>query len=203
MKKEFLNVEHTKPALIFIFILFLCFIFFTIITFLMLFLSKLFSIIFSLFIVVIFYFLFKKKLVLKSNFILFDDKLKINNSIISFNEIKSFKIHFIKGAGLKLSLKNGKSIYYSSNDNFCNSDRFINFCKALRKKLIKFDGGVIINKKSFMQTKIAYYFLIFITISIFGIFIHSLTTGKELKIGTFGLMIASLSTLWASIKTNN
>ncbi len=203
MKKEFLNVEHTNPALIFIFILFLCFIFFAIITFLMLFLSKLISIIFSLFIVVIFYFLFKKKLVLKSNFILFDDKLKINNSIISFNEIKSFKIHFIKGAGLKLSLKNGKSIYCSSNDNFCNSDRFINFCKALRKKLIKFDGGVIINKKSFMQTKIAYYFLIFITISIFGIFIHSLTTGKELKIGTFGLMIASLSTLWASIKTNN
>jgi len=41
------------------------------------------------------------------------------------------------------------------------------------------------------------------TVLIFGIFIYSLITGKEMNLGTFGLMIASLSTLWASIKIDN
>lgn len=203
MKKEFYDVEHTRPISIFLFFLFLFCIFFSSTILLMLFLSKLISVIFSLFLTVISFFFLRKKIVLKSNFILFDDKLKINDSTINFNDIKSFKLHFIKGAGLKLNLKNGKSIYYSSNDNFCNSEIFINFCKAVKKKLIKFDGGVIVNKKSFMQTKIAYHLLIFMTVLIFGIFIYSLITGKEMNLGTFGLIIASLSTLWASIKIDN
>jgi hypothetical protein len=133
MKKEFYDVEHTRPISIFLLFLSLLSIFFSSTILLMLFLSKLISVIFSLFLTVISFFFLRKKIVLKSNFILFDDKLKINESTINFNDIKSFKLHFIKGAGLKLNLKNGKSIYYSSNDNFCNSEIFINFCKAVKR----------------------------------------------------------------------
>ena len=96
----------------------------------------------------------------------------ISKNIKLYLSYIDYYIHiYYNNINLKLNLKNGKSIYYSSNDNFCNSEIFINFCKAVKKKLIKFDGGVIVNKKSFMQTKIAYHLLIFMTVLIFGIFI--------------------------------
>jgi hypothetical protein len=200
MKKDFNNIEHTKPIELFIFLLALLLIFFFCIKVQFLLFPKLISILSSISITLISFFLLKKKLVKKSSFVLLDDKVKCNNALIHFDEIKSFKMHFMKGAGLQLNLKNGDTIRFSSNDNFCNSDKFVEFCLTLNKQLSKYNDGVIVKKKSFMETKWGYYTLISMAILVVGIFIHSIITGKELRIGAFGLMIVSLSTLWSSYK---
>jgi hypothetical protein len=202
MKKEFNNVENTKPFVILMFLLALILIFCISIKLQLFFFTKIISILSSIIITVVSFFLLKKRVVNVSSFVLYNDKIKCNNVLINFDEIKSFKTHFMKGAGLKLNLKNGDTIRFSSNDNFCNSDKFVDFCLKLNKKLSKFKDGVIIKKKPFVETKIWYYFLISMTILVVGIFIHSIITGKKLRTGTLGLMIAGLATLWSSYKVS-
>ncbi len=113
----------------------------------------------------IFFYIFKKKFIVKvSDFELTSNKLEWNNKSVDFKNLEYYKIHWMKGAGIKFKLKNGKTLRISSNDSFCNSEQFVNLCHNIDSKLLNYNNGQIERKKSFFESKEGYYFAVIISI---------------------------------------
>lgn len=113
----------------------------------------------------IFFYIFKKKFIVKvSDFELTSNKLEWNNKNVDFKNLEYYKIHWMKGAGIKFKLKNGKTLRISSNDSFCNSEQFVNLCHNIYSKLLNYNNGQIERKKSFFESKEGYYFAVIISI---------------------------------------
>lgn len=149
----------------------------------------------------VYFIIYKKNFLVKtSDFELSSNKLEWNNKSIDFKNLEYYKIHWLKGAGIKFKLKNGKTLRISSNENFCDSEKFVNLCHKIDYKLLNFNEGQIVKKKSFFETKNGYYFAITITsLAVLAILFRLLTKG-EFKIGSLGLILFSLATIWSGVK---
>tara|TARA_B110001450_G_C17481693_1_gene424496 strand:- start:180 stop:791 length:612 start_codon:yes stop_codon:yes gene_type:complete len=194
------NVRHTKPIellglLISTFLIFVL----TSITTNYLFNITTLSFVLSILLSVLSFLFFKKKLVKISNFNLTSNRLEWNNNIVDFDKIKSYKIHWMKGAGLKLILTDGNIKKLSSNSHFCNSDKFVKLTKELDNILVKYNNGKIQRKKSFMETKYGFYYVISFTLIFITSFIYSFINGKEVNSKNLGLVTVGLTTLWAGL----
>ena len=147
-----------------------------------------------------FYILKKKYIVKVSDFGLTSNQLEWNNKNVDFKNLEYYKIHWMKGAGIKFKLKNGKTVRLSSNDNFCNSENFVNLCHNIDSKLLKYNNGQIKRKKSFFETKQGHYFAVIISfLFVIGTIYKSLTDEK-INIGNFALILVSLSIVWNGVK---
>ena len=149
----------------------------------------------------IYFFFYKKNFLVKvSDFELSSNKLEWNNKSIDFKNLEYYKIHWLKGAGIKFKLKNGKTLRISSNDNFCDSKKFVNLCHKIDSKLLNFNEGQIVKKNSFFETKKGYNFAITITSLAVLVILYRLLTKGEFKIGSLGLILISLATIWSAVK---
>lgn len=155
----------------------------------------------AFFVAGIYFIIIKKKwIVKKSDFILTSNRLDWNNESLDFNNLVYYKIHWIKGAGIKFKLKNGNSIRISSNDHFCNSEKFVNLCREIDSKLLKYNNGLVVRKKSYFETKQGYYFAILLTILFFIGTIYKLFTDEKFSFGDIVLILASLGIVWSGVR---
>ena len=106
----------------------------------------------------------------------------------------------MKGAGIKFKLKNGKTLRLSSNDSFCNSEKFVRLCENLDSKLSNYNNNQIIRKYTFFESKQSYYFAVIITILIVIITIFKLFTNDDFNIGNIALMLVTLVIIWSGVK---
>lgn len=196
--KSFNNVEMFRGKSFLLFFL-LSFIFLIVsIIFLKEYVNVYFLLLLGLLIIFILYLKNKNKFFYKLNFKIFENKFSYDENDIIFNEIESYKVEYMRGATLNLKLKSGKKINFSSNDNFCNAENFIFFCKSLDKRLKNYEGSII-RKKSFLETKFGLYFVYLLTFAFLLIILMSIFTEKKINIATLGLIIISISALWGAI----
>lgn len=147
-----------------------------------------------------YFLIIKKKFIIKiSDFELTSHELEWNNNSVDFKNIESYKIHWLKGAGIKFKLKNGKVIRISSNDNFCDSEKFINLCRQIDSKLLGFNNNQILRKKSFFETKQGYYFAIIMTIFVVIITIIKIFSENKLIIGNIALIFVVLGIISSAV----
>lgn len=149
----------------------------------------------------IYFYILKKKFIVKiSDFELKSNQLEWDNKNVNFNDLEYYKIHWIKGAGIKFKFKNGNTLRISSNDNFCNSEQFVNLCQNIDSKLLKYNKGKIERKRSFFESKQGYYFAVIISIlCVIGTIYKSLTD-KKINIENFVLILVSLGIIWSGVK---
>jgi hypothetical protein len=200
--RKFENVEYTKPfELLLLFAL-------TILVFSgMIFLLNrildfgLIKGILALVVAGIFFYIFKNKFIVKvSDFELTSNKLEWNKKSVDFKNLEYYKIHWMKGAGIKFKLKNGKTLRISSNDNFCNSEQFVNLCHNIDSKLLKYNNGQIIRKKSFFETKQGYYFAVVMSIIFVIGTVYKLFTDEKINIQNLAMILVSLGIIWSGVK---
>ncbi|WP_336128557.1 hypothetical protein [Mesoflavibacter sp. CH_XMU1422-2] len=149
----------------------------------------------------IYFYILKKKFIVKiSDFELKSNQLEWDNKNVNFNDLEYYKIHWIKGAGIKFKFKNGKTLRISSNDNFCNSEQFVNLCQNIDSKLLKYNKWHIERKRSFFESKQGYYFAVIMSIfCVIGTIYKSLTD-KKINIENFALILVSLGIIWSGVK---
>ena len=149
----------------------------------------------------IYFYILKKKFIVKiSDFELKSNQLVWDNKNVNFNDLEYYKIHWIKGAGIKFKFKNGNTLRISSNDNFCNSEQFVNLCQNIDSKLLKYNKGQIERKRSFFESKQGYYFAVIMSIlCVIGTIYKSLTD-KKINIENFALILVSLGIIWSGVK---
>ncbi|REG82252.1 hypothetical protein [Winogradskyella sediminis] len=200
--RKFENVEYTKPfELLLLFAL-------TILVFSgMIFLLNrildfgLIKGILALVVAGIYFYILKNKFIVKvSDFELTSNKLEWNKKSVDFKNLEYYKIHWMKGAGIKFKLKNGKTLRISSNDNFCNSEQFVNLCHNIDSKLLKYNNGQIIRKKSFFETKQGYYFAVVMTILFVIGTVYKLFTDEKINIQNLAMILVSLGIIWSGVK---
>ncbi|WP_420553764.1 hypothetical protein [Tenacibaculum aiptasiae] len=202
--QKFNNVEHTKPYQLFFLLVSTVGVFALVIFFLNKIMELgLLKLILAVIIAWIYFIFLKKKFIVKkSDFYLRNNKLEWDTKKVIFSDIKSYKIHWLKGAGLKIKLKNGKTIRLSSNDNFCNSNKFVNLCRNIDSKLLKYKKGQVVREKTFFETKKGYYFAVIVTVLIVIITIHKLFTDGNFDTESIGLLMVSLGTIWSGVRWN-
>ncbi|WP_370227502.1 hypothetical protein [Mesoflavibacter sp.] len=149
----------------------------------------------------IYFYILKKNFIVKiSDFELKSNQLEWDNKNVNFNDLEYYKIHWIKGAGIKFKFKNGNTLRISSNDNFCNSEQFVNLCQNIDSKLLKYNKGQIERKRSFFESKQGYYFAVIMSIlCVIGTIYKSLTD-KKINIENFALILVSLGIIWSGVK---
>ena len=149
----------------------------------------------------IYFYILKKKFIVKiSDFELKSNQLKWDNKNIDFSDLEYYKIHWMKGAGIKFKFKNGKTLRISSNDNFCNSEQFVNLCQDIDSKLLKYNNGQIERKKSFFESKQGYYFAVIMsTLFVVGA-IYKSFSDEKINIGNLALILVSLGIVWSGVK---
>ena len=106
----------------------------------------------------------------------------------------------MKGAGIKFKLKNGKTLRISSNDNFCNSEQFVNLCHNIDSKLSKYNNGQIERKKSFFESKQGYYFAVIMSVLFVIGTIYKSFIDEKFNFGNFALILVSLGIVWSGVK---
>ena len=148
-----------------------------------------------------YYLIFRKKFTVKtSDFELTSRQLKWNNKTIDFNDLEYYKIHWMKGAGIKFKFKDGKTLRISLNDNFCNSEHFVSLCHNIDAKLLKFNNGEIERKKSFFESKKGYYYAIIMTVLVVAIIFYKLFTDEEFNFTNIALILVTLTTIWRGVR---
>lgn len=149
----------------------------------------------------IYFYILKKKFIVKiSDFELKSNQLEWDNKNIDFSDLEYYKIHWMKGAGIKFKFKNGKTLRISSNNNFCNSEQFVNLCQDIDSKLLKYNNGQIERKKSFFESKQGYYFAVIIsTLFVVGA-IYKSFSDEKINIGNLVLILVSLGIVWSGVK---
>ena len=199
--RKFEKVKYTKPFELF----------FLIVSTITLFIGTIFILnrlistgflkfILALSIAVIYFLLIKIYFIVKeTDFELTENQLKWDNESIEFENIEYYKIHWLKGAGIKFKLKNGKVVRLSSNENFCDSEKFVNLCHKIDNNLRKFNDNKILRKNSFFETKNGYYIAIIISFLVVLAIVFKIITKGELNIGNLGIILFSLGTIWSGV----
>jgi hypothetical protein len=155
----------------------------------------------SLIVAVIYFKAIKKRFVVKmSNFKLTSDRLKWDNNKIDFKSIEYYKIHWIRGAGIKFKLKSGKTIHISSNESFCDSENFVRLCKVIDYELKKFNNNQIIRKKSLFETKKGYYYAVIMTVILVIITMYKILTKDKFNFQNIVLVIVSFGAMWSGVR---
>lgn len=155
------------------------------------------SLVIAVLISIFYFYILKKRIILKKEIGLSNNEILLSDQILKFEDISSYKIHRMRGAGLKLKLKDGKVYRLSSNGNFCKSDEFVRFVNDFESKVI--DKPKIKKIKTFGETKFGFYFAICSTLSFISVLIFKMVTGQNLELSKIGLILGSLSTLWSGI----
>ena len=199
--RKFEKVKYTKPFELF----------FLIVSTITLFIGTIFILnrlistgflkfILALSIAVIYFLLIKIYFIVKeTDFELPENQLKWDNESIEFENIEYYKIHWLKGAGIKFKLKNGKVVRLSSNENFCDSEKFVNLCHKIDNNLRKFNDNKILRKNSFFETKNGYYIAIIMSFLVVLAIVFKIITKGELNIGNLGIILFSLGTIWSGV----
>lgn len=199
--RKFEKVKYTKPFEL----LFLMFSTITLFIGTIFILNRLISIGYLKFILassiaVIYFIIIKKYFIVKeTDFELTKNQLKWDNKSIEFENVEYYKIHWLKGAGIKFKLKNGKVVRLSSNENFCDSEKFVNLCHKINNNLRKFYDNKILRKNSFFETKNGYYFAIIMSFLVVLAIVFKVITKGELNIGNLGIILFSLGTIWSGV----
>lgn len=154
----------------------------------------------SLVLSMVYFMLLKKKLVRKSDFKISSSKLKFDTVEINFESIKEYKIRWMNGAELKLTLNNGRKVRLSSNDSICNSDKFVKFCQEIDLRLSKYNNGSVIKKKSFFETKNGYYYAIVMTGFFVIITIYKYVVEDDVRLMNFLMIVSLLGLMWSGVK---
>ncbi len=145
-----------------------------------------------------YYFLLKKRIPQKTEIGISNNEIVLVNRRIALSEISSYQIHRMRGAGLKLKMKDGKSIRLSSNNNFCDSEGFVQFVNDFEKRALEFPE--ISKVRSLAETRLGLYFAIATTILFIVGLVYGMLFDKEFSYSRFGLMLVALSTLWSGIE---
>ncbi len=122
--------------------------------------------------VLLYFFFGKKKLIVKLDFKISDTYFQFGSRRIYYNTINKYKIHWQKGAGLKITLNSGEVLRLSSNDNFAKSEKFVEFCSDLDVKLEGIKSSNIKRVKSFFETKFGRNYLYALIIIQVGVLIY-------------------------------
>jgi len=199
--QKFEKVKYTKP----IELLFLMVSTITLLIGALFFLNSFISIVYLKFllalpIAMVYFNLIKIHFVVKeADFELSANQLKWDNEIIEFENIEYYKIHWLKGAGIKFKLKNGKVVRISSNENFCDSGNFVNLCHKIEAHLKNFNENKLLRKHSFFETKNGYYFAILMSFLAVLAVVFKVFFKNELNISSLGLIIFSLGIIWSGV----
>ncbi|WP_299683645.1 hypothetical protein [uncultured Dokdonia sp.] len=152
-------------------------------------------------IAIAYFIILKKRYIIKvTDFTLTPKKLTWNQKQIDFSNLKSYKIHWMKGAGITFKLKNGKTVRISANQNFCDSGKFIMLCRHIDSELSKHKNNHIIRKKSFFETKLGYYYAVIITVLVVVGVIYKMLTKNEFNYIGVVLLIICLATIWSGVR---
>jgi hypothetical protein len=155
----------------------------------------------AIIIAALYFIIFKKNFIVKvSSFELTSNKLNWNHKSVDFNNIIYYRIHWMKGAGIKFKLKNGKTVRISSNDNFCNSKKFVHLSREIDAKLLRFNNKQILKKKSFFETKKVYYFAIVMSVLFVTGTIYKLFTGDTFNTGNAASILICLGIIWSGVR---
>ena len=146
------------------------------------------------------FFALKNSLIIRTRIELNDRQFLVEDKIIDFDDIEYYKIHRMKGAGLTIKLKNGKTHRLSSNENFSDSKEFVRFINDLEDDV--FSRLEIRKKKTFGETKFGFFFALISTLIFLYMFIYKLKNGGSFEITSFGLLIITMLTRWSGIDVN-
>ena len=199
--QKFEKVKYTKP----IEILFLLVSTITLLIGTLFFLNSFISIVYLKFLLalpfaMVYFNLIKIHFVVKeTDFELSANQLKWDNENIEFENIEYYKIHWLKGAGIKFKLKNGKVVRISSNENFCDSGQFVNLCQKIEAHLKNFNENKLLRKHSFFETKNGYYFAILMSFLAVLAVVFKIFSKNEWNISSLGLIIFSLGIIWSGV----
>ncbi len=200
--RKFEKVEYTNPIeLLFLFVSTIAVFFGVIFALNRMMNFGLVKVILAITIALLYFIFLKKKYIVKiSDFELSSNKLEWNNKSVDFKNLDHYKIHWLIGAGLKFKFKNGKTIRISSNEFFCNSQKFVNLCEIVDSKLLSYNNGNVVRRKSFFETKQGYYYVIVITILFVVATIYKLFTGEKYNYLSFILTLVLFGIVWSGVK---
>ncbi len=126
------------------------------------------------------------------------NQILIGDKPVVFSDISKYKIHRMRGAGLKLRMKNGKIFRLSSNDNFCDSYEFIRFVNAFENKVINYPE--IRKVKTFGETKFGLYFAISLTFLVGIAIIFKKINGEDIEFVRLAIVLVVLTSMWSGIE---
>ncbi len=152
----------------------------------------------SMLISVGYFFILKKRLIHTSVLRLCKNEIVIGGNPIYFKHILNYKAHRAKGAGLKLRMKDGKILWLSSNDNFCDAGEFVRFVNDFEIRVSRIPE--IIKVKSFGETKWGLYLAVSSTALLTVVIFLLPTRGEHFEFSIIGMLLVSLTTLWSGIE---
>ena len=198
--RKYEKVKHTKPTELLVLLFSTVLIFYVVVKTLNEFSNdSLLKLIIALLVSVIYFLTFKKLIVKSTDFKLTSNRLEWNNEKIDFENVESYKIHWLKGAGIKLTLNDGTIKRLSSNSNFCNSDKFIELTKDLDNVLTSYNNGKIRRQDSLMEMKFGLYLAIVLTAIVITITAYYLIVDRKINLSNLSLLIAGLVTIWSGV----
>lgn len=159
---------------------------------------ELFGVVLSLLVSVIYFFVLRKGLIHTNELYLGENEVFLGDISISFQNIVNYKTHGMKGAGLKLRMKDGKIIRLSSNDNFCNAGEFVRFVNDFERRVGRIPE--ITKVKSFGETNWGLYLAIFSTALLIVVIFLPPYRGEHFEFSLIGMSLVSLTTLWSGIE---
>lgn len=98
-----------------------------------------------------------------------------------------------------IKLKNKKKIRLSSNDIFCNTDKFIGMCNDLEKQLNNYKKGTIEFEQTYLNTKSWYFFVIGLSIITIITLIYGIIVKKDIPT-SFIISLIFLGYLWSTVQ---
>lgn len=144
-----------------------------------------------------FYFVLRKYLVRKTEIRLSKSEIMIADRCVKLEDIQSYKYHRMRGAGLKMKLKNGKNLRLSSNEYFCDSSEFVRFIYDFQKRIQDYPN--IMWKKTFFQTKTGYYIALVLSgLTIFTL-LYQMIFGTGVNLSRDILLLVGFSGMWSGI----
>ncbi|WMI68235.1 hypothetical protein [Mangrovimonas sp. YM274] len=198
--RKYEKVKYTKPTELLVLLFPTAFVFYFTIKILNEFLNgSTLKLVIGLLVSIIYFVAIKKLIIKSTDFKLTSNRLEWNNEKIEFENVESYKIHWSKGAGLKLTLTNGTTKRLSSNSNFCNSDKFVELMRDLDKALVSHNKGKIKRQDSIMETKFGLYLAIVLTTIIVVVTAYSLIENRKINLSNISLITVCLVTIWSGV----
>lgn len=196
---EHINVEHTETYKL-LSLLLLTFIVFVFSFYILLFfkLDPVFIVI-PFIVTGIFFYSIKRRFITKSKIIITTKWIDVDEKRIEYENILKYRIDWTNKIDVHIKMKNKKNIRLSSNDTFCNTDKFIGMCNDLEKQLNNYKKGAIEIEQTYLNTKLWYYFVIGLSVITVIAFIYGMIKRKDIPT-SFLIGLSSLGYLWSSVQ---
>ena len=125
-------------------------------------------------------------------------KLVNSTQKIEFGQIRTYQVERYYGTTLVLKFKDGKDFKLQANTNFCNADKFDEFCQEFEKTVQQFkttNNVELTRKKSMFERAWMLPFLIILTAGLIGGIIFAISNDKNIP-PTFYTSAALVIPLW-------